>query len=275
MKRGLVTALIVLAFSLGINAQTIIKLNEKGAHATFTPDGKNIVFSTSNYKGLKVLNLESSKVDVLSDEKRAGYNVIVLNDRVLFKAGNIKNKVNEVSFTTKELKVYDNLYAASLLYSTSKLSKQADNFPVSAKSSGDLYSIELIYSDGLVNQISTKKGENKVWVSLSPDRTKVLYSVVGGKTYIVDLKGNTVASINKAESPKWSDNNTVVYMLTKDNHDYITQGDVYVFNIKSNITQSLTDMFDDIALYPAMSVDGSRIVFNSDKGELYLINLSK
>lgn len=271
----LINFLILIIFSFGINAQTIVKLSEKGFHAKFVEDGKSIIYSTSNFQGIKKMNIETEKVDVISNEIGAGYNTLINGNKVFFGSSVNKNVVNEVNLSTKKLKKHENNNVAIIAYKNLSLGKVNNNLPVSAKSSSDLYSIDLVYSDGMINQVSTSKGKNKVWVSLSPDRTKILYTIVGEKTYVTDLKGNVITSLKRTEDPKWANNNTLVYMITKDNRDFITNSDIYVFDIKENKSFSLTSKFDDIALYPAMSADETKVVFNNDKGDLFLIQLTK
>ena len=261
--------------SFSVSAQTISKLNVQGFHANFTPDGKNIIFTSSNYEGLKKLNVNTSTVEVLNREAGAGYNPIVGDDRVFFKTNKNKQEVLELDYKTQSLKKYSSTNSAIVFFENSNLKKNNSNLPIQAKSSSDLSSVELIYADGLSNLINIEKYKNKVWVSLSPDRTKILYTVVGQKTFITDLEGNTIASLDRTESPKWANDNTIVYMLTSENLDYITDGDIYSYSLNTKKITSLTSKFSDVALYPAMSVDEGKVVFNNDQGELFLINLTK
>ncbi|MCK5789176.1 MAG: hypothetical protein KAH32_09260, partial [Chlamydiia bacterium] len=146
--------------------------------------------------------------------------------------------------------------------------------PIEARATVNLKAIELIYSDGRVVLIDNiDEGENRVWVSLSPDREKVLFTVVGQKTYITDLKGNVISYIDEAQAPKWANNNTVVFMKTLDNGDEILRGDIFTYKLNSAQPIILTDAFNDVALFPSMCEDESKVVFSTDKGELYIINL--
>ena len=274
MNIKLVTSLVVLVlFSVYGNSQTISKLNQNGYYANFTPDGENIVFSSSSFKGLKIMDLTSTKVEVLNNEVGSGYNPVITDTKVFFSTRENKQQVTELDLDTKSTNVFN--HSSKLAVCNQGLGKKTSNLPVDAKSSNDLSSVEIIYANGISNQINIEKDKNKVWVSLSPDRTKILYTVVGQKTFITDLKGNVLASLERAEAPKWANNNTIVYMLTSEDIDYITNGEIFTFSINTKKSTSLTGEFNDIALYPAMSVDESKVVFNNDKGELFLINLTK
>jgi tricorn protease-like protein len=274
MKIKLITSLVVFVlFSVYANSQTITKLNQNGSYANFTPNGENIVFSGFSFKGLKIMDLNSSKVEVLNEEPGAGYNPVINNEKVFFSTRRNKQQVIELDLKTKSTKVFNQV--SKFAVSNASLGKKSSSLPIEARSSNDLSSVDLIYADGISNQINIEKDKNKVWVSLSPDRTKILYTVVGQKTFIIDLKGNVLASLERAEAPKWANNNTIVYMLTQENIDFITDGDIYTFSLTTKKSTSLTSKFGEIALYPAMSVDESKVVFNNDKGELFLINLTK
>ena len=276
MNNRLIIGIVILVlFSLKGNSQTITKLSEIGFYAKFTPNGENIVFSSSNFQGLKKINLKTSEVEILSDGAGVGYNTIVENDRVLYEFKKEKGSTNIYYFDSKVVKVLKGENKSSVRFKDLSSGKNISNLPIEAKPSSDLSSIELVYPQGIKNEIKIDKSTNKVWVSLSPDRTKVLYTVVGRKTHVVDLKGNIIATIDRAESPTWVNNNTIIYMLTKDNVDYITDSDVYVYSLKQEKSVLLTSKYDVIALFPAMSVDEKKVVFNNDKGELFLINLTK
>lgn len=257
------------------NAQSISKLNVSGAHAKFTPDASSLIFTTSNFVGLKKMDFSTSSVKVLSTEVGSGYSSVVLNDRVIFSNNEKKNSVNVFYFENSQLVNKSKQIALTEVFGS--LGKNKSSLPVSAVSSSDLSSIEIVYADGRTKNILSAKDENKIWVSLSPDRTKILYTVSGRKTYVTDLKGNIIASIARAESPSWGSDNKIVFMITEDDHrgEYIMASDIYTFELNSGKSVKLTRRFDGIALYPTMSVDGSKVVFNSDKDELFLIDLKK
>lgn len=278
MNNKLIVSIVLLVFSSFYgNAQTIKKLSETGFYANFTPDGQKVVFSSSNFKGLKLMDLNSSEVEVLSDEVGAGYDPVVENQKVFFNTRNNKLQVQELNFNTKITKVYSNRSKKAVSVGGISLGKNISGLPVDAKSSADLSAIELIYSDGTSKLINVDKKTNKVWVSLSPDRTKILYSVVGQETFITDLKGNVIAGIDRAEAPAWGSNNKIVFMLTEDDSrgEYIVGSDIFIFDIKNKKSLKLTTKFKEVALYPAMSSDDNKVIFNNDKGDLFLINLKK
>ncbi len=275
MSNKIISSIFVLVlFSFYGNAQVISKLSQNGFYARFTPNGENIVFSSSDFTGLKKMNIESTKTEILSSDIGAGYNPIVDNDKVLFSTRGNRGVVNQVEYKSKKVTTFNNTNLYSIQAKELSAGKKQSNLPIGAKSSNDLSSIEIIYADGSSKLVNTDKATNKIWVSLSPNKNMILYTVVGQETFITDLKGNVIASLERTETPRWANDNTIVYMLTKEKIDYITAGDIYKFNLEDKKSSLLTSKFDGIAMYPDMTVDGNKVVFNNAKGELFLIQLN-
>ena len=275
MSNKIISSIFVLVlFSFYGNAQVISKLSQNGFYAKFTPNGENIVFSSSDFTGLKKMNIESTKTETLSSDVGAGYNSIVENNKVLFSTRGNRGVVNQIEYKSKKVTMFNNTNLYSIQAKELSAGKKQSNLPIGAKSSNDLSSVEIIYADGSTKLVNTNKTTNKIWVSLSPNKKMILYTVVGQETFITDLKGKVIASLDRTETPRWANDNTIVYMLTKEKIDYITAGDIYKFNLDNKKSSLLTGKFDGIAMYPDMTVDGNKVVFNNAKGELFLIQLN-
>lgn len=110
-----------------------------------------------------------------------------------------------------------------------------------------------------------------IWPSVSPDGTKVCYFVCGRGCYVCDLKGNIVAELGKLHAAKWLDNNTIVAMNDTDNGVVITSSAIVAASLDGK-RQTLTDASMK-AMYPYASADGKKVVFTTDEGETYMINI--
>ncbi|MCK5824452.1 MAG: hypothetical protein KAG96_03500 [Ichthyobacteriaceae bacterium] len=273
MNKKVLGVVAFMLFSFYGNAQTITKLNAEGYYTDISPDGNTVVFSEQSYDGLKKINLDTKEIEVLSKETKAGYSVVVNNNQVLYKT--IKSEVNILNINTKVLKKVSALSTVSANYNQGTFGKKNLNIPVEAVSSKDLYSVNIVYADGVVNKIANKVGENKIWVSLSPDKSKVLYTVVGQQTFITDLSGKVISTIKRAEAPKWANNNTIVFMITAENRDDFTEGNIYKYTVGDKEEVLLTNNFNKIAMYPVMSANEAKVVFNTVDGEIYLIETTK
>ena len=276
MNKKVLGVVAFMLFSFYGNAQTITKLNAEGYFAKISPDGETVVFSSTNgYKGLNKLNLKTKHVDVLSKEASAGYKAVVNNDCVFYKTEENAKQVHVLNLKVKSLnKVYSTSINAVVLQKKS-LGKTISYIPVDVTSSKDLNAVNIIYSNGDVKQIASKIGDRKIWVSLSPNRTKILYTVVGKQTFVTDLNGNVLETIERAEAPKWANDKTIVFMITNEKNDDFISSNIYKYTLGTDKEILLTSNFNEISLYPVMSEDETKVVFNNEKGELYLIETTK
>ena len=72
-----------------------------------------------------------------------------------------------------------------------------------------------------------------------------------------DLKGNIVASLGKYELPAWCGNDYVVLMIKADGSQTI------------ELTKPISMTFN-----PSASADGSKVVYNTIDGRLFLLNIT-
>ena len=93
----------------------------------------------------------------------------------------------------------------------------------------------------------------------------------GRGCYVCDLKGNIVAELGKLHAARWLDNNTIVAMNDTDNGVVITSSAIVAASLDGK-RQTLTDASMK-AMYPYASADGKKVVFTTDEGETYMINI--
>ena len=123
------------------------------------------------------------------------------------------------------------------------------------------------------NTILTPNGADKsyLWPTLSPDKTKVCYYVGGDGCYVCNLNGKIVARLGALRAAKWYDNNVVVGMHDTDDGYVITSSEIVAVTLAGK-RQVLTDSSVK-AMYPYASSEARKIVFGTDEGETYIINL--
>ena len=114
---------------------------------------------------------------------------------------------------------------------------------------------------------------NYIWSSLSPDQTMILFNTKKG-TAICDLNGKEIINLGQdINAPVWFGNDYVVGM--DDNHDGY-------YNISSSITMASVDgaMFEYLTspegfgMYPNVDVSSGRVVYNTENGEIRLLQLN-
>jgi len=270
MKRKIIFLLLCGGMFMNLAAQKIeVKepqlIKEAGAEACypkFTPDGKTLLLTSENYTGLRALNLQTKKVTQLSSALGAGYNTVVSDDSktVYYRKINPDNSNGS----------YASFYA--------KLSKKMSNSQPSGKPLIFVYSddLKIVVENKGKKSILTPNGEDEyyIWVALSPDRTKIVYTVSSqGITFVCDLSGKVLANLGRLNAPQWLSNDWVIGMDDRDDGHVVVSSVIVAVTADGKIRQNLTQAKGKIAMYPAASPAGDKIAFHTLDGELYIMDV--
>lgn len=127
--------------------------------------------------------------------------------------------------------------------------------------------------DGSTVTTLTPNGDNEryLWPALSPDATKVAYSVSGKGSYVYDISTGAVSFIGKYRAPQWIDNDYVVVMNDRDDGYQITGSTVLVCAASGSFAQEVTPG-DMIAMFP--SAMPGKIAFHTLEGEIYILDIT-
>ena len=114
---------------------------------------------------------------------------------------------------------------------------------------------------------------NYIWSSLSPDQTMILFNTKYG-TGICDLNGKEIINLGQDfDAPVWYGNNYVVGM--DDNHDgyYNIESSIMMASVDGKIVHRLTDP-QGFGMYPNVDAKSGRIVYNTENGEIRMLQLN-
>ncbi len=218
----------------------------------FTPDGTNIVYKTSTtaenrlrYHSIEAIDLSNGRTRVLSNPARNSGNYTIAPSGNLtisaegkIKAHNLKgNAVNEKS-------------------------------PVVGIYRGHL---QLTKADGTTVNLDPQGKGSYLWASLSPDQTMISYYLVGKGCHVCNIDGSDVRKIGYVHAPVWLGNDAIVGFQDYDNGEVLTSSAVVAANLNGTI-QTLTDS-SQLALFPSVSSDASKIAYTTDDGKLFVVTL--
>ena len=114
---------------------------------------------------------------------------------------------------------------------------------------------------------------NYIWSSLSPDQTMILFNTKYG-TGICDLNGKEIINLGQEFSaPVWYGNDYVVGM--DDNHDgyYNIESSIMMASVDGSLVQRLTEP-EGFGMYPNVDAKSGRIVYNTENGEIRMLQLN-
>ena len=130
-----------------------------------------------------------------------------------------------------------------------------------------------LYRNGKKVVLKPHGDANYIWVSLSPNKQMVLFNTQHG-TAICDLNGKEIVNLGRdINAPVWFGNEFVVGM--DDEHDgyYNTASSIVIASVDGKTYQRLTDPAA-MGIFPNVDVESGRIVYNTDGGDIRLIQLN-
>ena len=130
-----------------------------------------------------------------------------------------------------------------------------------------------LYRNGEKVVLKPHGDANYIWSSLSPDQTMILFNTKYG-TGICDLNGNEIINLGQDfDAPVWYGNNYVVGM--DDNHDgyFNIESSIMMASVDGTIVQRLTSP-EGFGMYPDVDAESGRIVYNTEDGEIRLLQLN-
>lgn len=265
----------------------------------FSPDGSKIAYTKAGYKGLWIFDINTKSSKQITDEDAAGFAIKWSNDsksilsRVAKYEGAKRLNAVKVFNVDKNESVQLTEYGARMEY-LPEWSDGDAKVIVPTKESFETYSSgkpKLLYKnnngknvllkyDRIVTQDLTRndfedikpfEDAQYINLSISPDRNKVMFKVVGGNMYVMNLDGTELTDLGQGNQPRWAfDSKKIIYTITEDNGQEYTASDIYIINSDGTNKRKITDTKDLIEMNPALSPDGKTVVYDEYKsGKIY------
>lgn len=228
---------------------SVLSTNGNPANVMISPDGLNVVYRTSSwnnnlrYTGLNYINVtEGVERQLVKPSRHLNAGVAVSNAGISTVEG---GKARTKSFN----------------------GSKASQMPVASINYGHLD----ITAGGKTTTIDPQGRGSYLWPSVSPDGTKVVYTLSGAGTFVCDLDGSNVKALGRMHAPRWMGNNLIVGMDDYDNGQQITASQVVVSDLAG--TRQAISPAGHIAIYPSATADGHAVAYSTTEGELYIINI--
>lgn len=284
------------AFAQVLEVESITPLNLKGIGRSvvtgISPKGDFLLLSDAQLNGLAKYDLATNRIEVISNARSAGLNVSVAPDgnSVAYREDSFTNglrytDVKVHSFaggSDKELlKGARNVNGVSLQGNTAVMIANGEPKKVAisgkaAKSTAPVASIvnrQLTVTVNGKSKVISPNGTDRsyLWPSVSPDGKRVCYFVAGTGCFVCDINGKNVISMGLLRAAKWLNNSTIVGMNDTDDGYVITSSSIVAATL-SGKSQVLTGA-DVKAMYPYPAAGGKMILFSTDSGSNYIINI--
>lgn len=255
------------------------KLEGRAFYPVFNSDGTQLLFTSENYKGLNLCNIQTGEVTPISTDDGAGYSPLFSRDSKQIYYRQV-TRTNGCQYKTlmsfdatsqKTAKLSEPVRTVKELNAIQKKVVKRGAAPAVSVCTENLKIV--LYRNGERTEMEPLgKVTGYIWTSLSPNGEMILFTAASKGTFVCDLTGKVIASLGKINAPVWYDNNYVVGMEDKDDGSFITSSKIVIASVDGKLRQTLTSD-DKIAMYPAASSASKRIAYCTQKGELYIIEI--
>jgi Tol biopolymer transport system component len=261
-----------------------------------SPDSRSVLASYPGYKGLYLIDIGLGKIHKISDQPGAGYEPCFSDNglKIFFRSDESDglkkySSLSEFDLKSGETELIEKksreitppvIINNKLIYSVEGVKKErvvgSDNLKSISES---IYVVlenltPILYINGIRNQLTPNGEGNYIWVSLSPDKTMLLYSFRGSATFVSKLDGKIIADLGRMNAPKWLNNQIIIGMNDKDDGYRVLSSDIISYSLATRQKTNLTSTSDKIEMYPVPFNDGNKIVYQTLTGELYIMYLS-
>jgi hypothetical protein len=295
MEKSILTLSVLFLVFLNLNSQTVIKretLAQKGFNPMLNTAGDKLLFTASGFSGLNLVDLSTNQVTEISKEAGAGYepqfstdNAQIYYRKTSFENNRRFNAVLSFDIKTKrnsELlapqRMLNKIYpltngviafsGKNILRATAIKSTAA---PIVVSANDEL---RIMLYNGKISYLNplNMPEPRYIWVSLSPDNKKILFTAAGKGTYICDLNGKILSTLGSINAPVWFNNDYVVAMEDKDDGHRVTSSKIVLISV---VKKTKTDISttNKIAMYPTASGKASRIAYHTENGEIEVVEI--
>ncbi|MEP0368973.1 MAG: hypothetical protein ABJN36_05675 [Cyclobacteriaceae bacterium] len=248
--------------------ERVEKVDLKGFNARFSPSGKALLLTDNHFKGLRLYDLQTEKIS-LNLKNAKGHGALLTEEEIIFEQFD-KDGFYSLDLESKRTEA---VAGHGLNKPAVFMARRQVDVTIDAQESADLRQIVIIHSSEGETKIAPLGAQDYLNVSISDDRSKVLFRVSGYGSFISDLEGNILAELGNVEFPQWLDEETVVYTIIKDDGYQYLSSDLYVAKWRTGQSSKLVLPKSLIPIYPDVDGGSQKLVFNTPKGDVYLVTM--
>lgn len=260
-----------------------------------SPDGKLILVSGPNYKGIYLTGKRGGSIKQISDAPGAGFEPRFSEEGryLFFREDEFPDQKKVSSLIQYDMSTGERKVVAGK--SSDMASPVVTGNNVHYRSDGRLHTVKIdntsiksrgpdifvvsenltpvVYLNGERKPLKPNGDGSYIWASVSPDHTKLLYYFAGGGTFVSDLEGRILFSLGQISAPRWLSNSMVIGMEDHDDGYRVTGSEIVCFSLSSGKRMNITATPSRAEMYPLPFPDGRDVVFQTPEGEIFVMRL--
>lgn len=301
MKKTILSVLIAVlgcsTFAQKASISSYTQVNTSAEKAAFFPvlnsTGDLLLYSSGVYSGLQLYELATNTNITISTEAGAGYEPIfdLNNNRIFYRYSTFENGRKFDGIQSYELKTGKTVPMLSPRRELRQVRGYNNGFLVAAEkqllkvtfgrtNNNDLYFVTtedlkmVLIKEGRKQYLNPLQMDESryIWVSLSPDNSRILFTAAGKGTFICDLQGKILHRLNYLNAPVWYNAGYVVGMNDKDDGHRVTASTIELVNIKTNERLQVSRK-GEIAMHPTAAGEAGKIAYHTTDGKIIIADI--
>lgn len=261
----------------------------------FSPSGRSVFFTINSFNGIWEFSLETKNFKNITSDERSGYGFSVSVDesqiayrRTLAKRDS-PQKIHEIvvkrldtglsTVVTSAPDVSTPVFSRDqLVYGTRQGTQNLALLQPTAETK--ILGIEntkiALLARGKKILLDPLGDGSYIWPSLSPDKTLIVAYDMDRGGFVCNLEGTVVSKLGRIDSPSWTvSGKWIVYMEDKDDGHRLISSDLFCISPEGSGRRRLTSTPDVFELNPQCSPVEKKIVYQSQKGEIFVMTYSE
>ncbi len=259
---------------------------EPAFYPTLSPSGDRLLYSDADARGLKMLDLATSKVATISEERGAGFDAKWSNDghvyyvtsmvdeksRLVYRTGkryDLSRQVSDVVLEPQHGAVHlESGTAGMAMHGDKRSFSTSPKRGVSVYTTGSQLVVNINGKENRYTPVESYAGY--LWASVSPAGDKVAFFAAGRGIVVTTLQGKVLAELGNYEMPCWFNNDYIVAQNASDDGYQYTSSQILLLKADGTWRHELTPK-TSMTMQP--TAGGGKIAYTTIDGNLTVITI--